>query len=200
MNLTGYDHNNVFAKIIRGEIPSTKIYENDSVLCINDIYPQAPIHYLLMPKGPFVDIDIFSRHASDNQILELFRTLPKLQINEPYSVHINTRNAPLTKQEIFHLHLHVMSNPAAIDPSFDEMYILFEDDVVVVYQGVEVCRLYMLPKNNINDINKFFLTSPDDEIIGTIRAIPNILRVAKIPVDRFNLSISNNIWCIDFIL
>ena len=59
-----YDEQNIFAKILRGEIPNQTVFENDSALAFNDIYPQAPIHVLVIPKGPYMSLDHFARDAS----------------------------------------------------------------------------------------------------------------------------------------
>ena len=58
-----YDTNNVFAKILRGEIPCSKVYENEYALAFNDIAPLAPVHVLVIPKGQYVSMDDFSAHA-----------------------------------------------------------------------------------------------------------------------------------------
>jgi|TARA_B110000211_G_C14029183_1_gene531290 histidine triad (HIT) family protein len=66
-----YDKNNIFAKILREEIPCKKIYENDYVLAFNDVNPQKKIHILLIPKGEYVNLDDFNNKASDKEIVEL---------------------------------------------------------------------------------------------------------------------------------
>jgi histidine triad (HIT) family protein len=58
-----YDRNNVFARILRGEIPCTKAYENEHVLAFHDISPQAPTHVLVIPKGEYVSLDDFTEKA-----------------------------------------------------------------------------------------------------------------------------------------
>ena len=65
-----YDDDNIFAKILKGEIPCKKIYENDFVLSFHDINPQKKIHILVIPKGEYVDIDHFNAEASDKEIIE----------------------------------------------------------------------------------------------------------------------------------
>ena len=59
-----YDDQNIFAKILRGEIPNQTVYENDHALAFNDINPQAPVHVLVIPKGPYVSLDHFARDES----------------------------------------------------------------------------------------------------------------------------------------
>ena len=64
-----YDDNNIFAKILRGEIPCKKIYEDEFVLSFHDINPQKKIHALVIPKGKYVDLDDFIKNASSDEIL-----------------------------------------------------------------------------------------------------------------------------------
>ena len=68
-----YDKNNIFAKILRGEIPCEKIYEDEYVLAFPDINPQKKIHVLVIPKGEYVNLDHFSAKASDKEIAGLIR-------------------------------------------------------------------------------------------------------------------------------
>ena len=66
-----YDKNNIFAKILKGEIPCKKIYENEFVLSFHDINPQKKIHALVIPKGAYIDFDDFNNRASEKEILAL---------------------------------------------------------------------------------------------------------------------------------
>ena len=68
-----YDENNIFAKILRGEKPCTKIYEDNFVLSFHDINPQKKIHALVIPKGKYVDLDDFSLNASSEEIVGLIK-------------------------------------------------------------------------------------------------------------------------------
>ena len=68
-----YDNNNIFAKILRGEIPCKKIYEDDYVLSFYDINPQKKIHALVIPKGKYIDLDDFSENASSDEMVGLFK-------------------------------------------------------------------------------------------------------------------------------
>ena len=70
-----YDKNNIFAKILRGEIPCKKVYENDHVLAFHDISPQKKVHVLVIPKGEYVDLDDFNNKASDKEIVELNKAI-----------------------------------------------------------------------------------------------------------------------------
>ena len=68
-----YDDNNIFAKILRGEIPCSKIYEDDFVLSFHDINPQKKIHALVIPKGKYINLDDFSLNASTEEIVGLLK-------------------------------------------------------------------------------------------------------------------------------
>ena len=66
-----YDKNKIFAKILRGEIPCKKVYENEHVLAFHDINPQKKVHVLVIPKGEYADLNDFNNKASDKEIVEL---------------------------------------------------------------------------------------------------------------------------------
>lgn len=70
-----YDPENVFAKILRGELPCNKVYEDDYALAFHDISAQAPVHVLVIPKGPYVSMDDFVADATDAEITGLFRAV-----------------------------------------------------------------------------------------------------------------------------
>ena len=70
-----YDKSNIFAKILKGEIPCKKVYENDHVLAFYDVNPQKKIHVLLIPKGEYVDLDDFNTKASDKEIIEFNKAI-----------------------------------------------------------------------------------------------------------------------------
>ena len=80
-----YDDNNIFAKILRGEIPCKKIYDDDFVLSFYDINPQKKIHALVIPKGKYLDLDDFSTNASQDEMVGLLKGInivaKKLQIS-----------------------------------------------------------------------------------------------------------------------
>ena len=105
-----YDNNNIFARILRGEIPSNKVYEDDAVLAFHDINPLAPTHILVIPKGPYVSWDDFSEKASDAEIAALNRAVGKIAreaglVKDGYRVLANI--GPNSGQEVPHLHLHI---------------------------------------------------------------------------------------------
>jgi len=105
-----YDSDNIFAKILRGEIPCDKVYEDDWVLAFNDIGPQTPTHVLVIPKGAYVSQDDFTAQASDAEIAGLWRAVGKiardLGVAEPgYRTIQNT--GPDACQEVQHYHVHI---------------------------------------------------------------------------------------------
>ena len=79
-----YDKNNIFAKIIRGEIPANKVYEDENILAFHDISKAAPVHILVIPKGEYVSFTDFSSQASNDEIGNFFKQVRK--IAEEFSV------------------------------------------------------------------------------------------------------------------
>jgi len=73
-----YDDNNIFARILRGEIPAKKIYEDDFVLAFHDAFPKAPVHALVIPKGKFTDIHDFNAHASEAELTAFYRAIARV--------------------------------------------------------------------------------------------------------------------------
>ena len=73
-----YDKNNIFAKILRKEIPCKKIFENDHVLSFHDINPQKKIHVLVIPKGEYINLDDFNNRASDEEIVALSKAITEV--------------------------------------------------------------------------------------------------------------------------
>jgi histidine triad (HIT) family protein len=106
-----YDENNVFAKILRGEIPCKKVFENGHVLAFHDIAPKAPVHILLIPKGPYVSIDHFGVAASAAEIKAFFEALAgitkDLGLNETGFRTIANTGADGC-QEVPHFHVHIL--------------------------------------------------------------------------------------------
>ena len=105
-----YDDNNIFAKILRGEIPSSTVHEDEHVLAFRDINPLAPTHILVIPKGPYVSWDDFSEKASDEEIAAFVRAVGKIArdaglVADGYRLLGNVGlNAG---QEVPHLHVHI---------------------------------------------------------------------------------------------
>ena len=107
-----YDDQNVFAKILRGEIPAKAVYEDDYAFAFNDINPQAPTHILVIPKGAYVSWDDFSARASEAEIAGFVRAVGHVARNaglvEPgYRLLANTGHD--AHQEVPHLHVHLFA-------------------------------------------------------------------------------------------
>jgi histidine triad (HIT) family protein len=105
-----YDQGNIFAKILRGEIPCRKVYEDDWALAFHDINPQAPVHVLVIPKGPYVSWDDFSAAASAEEIAGFIRAVGQvardLDLVDPgYRMLANVGQHG--HQEVPHLHVHL---------------------------------------------------------------------------------------------
>ena len=109
-----YDKNNIFAKILRGEIPCKKIYEDDYILAFYDINPQKKVHALVIPKGEYLDLDDFSSKAADKEIISLIKGISlvakKIGVSDlvkggGYRSLVNVgKNG---EQEVPHLHFHI---------------------------------------------------------------------------------------------
>lgn len=105
-----YDDQNIFAKILRGEIPCDRVYEDDHALAFRDINPQAPTHILVIPKGSYVSWDDFSATASDAEIGGFARAVGKVarDLNLAASGYRLLANAGHDAgQEVPHLHVHL---------------------------------------------------------------------------------------------
>ena len=110
--MTSYDSNNIFARILRGEIPCNKVFENDHVLAFHDINPQAPTHVLVVPKGAYVSMDDFTGNASDAEIAALFRAVGDRarQLGVADQGYRLLSNCGLDGgQEVPHLHIHLFA-------------------------------------------------------------------------------------------
>ena len=106
-----YDTSNIFARILRGEIPCDRVYEDDHVLAFKDINPQAPVHVLVIPKGAYVSWTDFAETASDAEIAALTRAAGRVAkaaglAEDGYRVLCNAGRDG--GQEVAHLHLHVV--------------------------------------------------------------------------------------------
>ena len=109
-----YDDQNIFAKILRKEIPNTTVLETEHTLAFRDLYPQAPVHVLVIPKGPYVCYDHFAEAASEAEIVDFTRAIAKVCAQEGvkpedadgYRMISNAgRNGV---QEVPHLHVHIL--------------------------------------------------------------------------------------------
>ncbi len=106
-----YDSENIFAKILRGEIPCDKVYENDHALAFNDIEPKAPVHVLIIPKGPYVSSSAFSADASDAELAGFMRAVHAVAektdvLASGYRLIANA--GAHGHQEVPHFHVHLL--------------------------------------------------------------------------------------------
>jgi len=108
-----YDDQNIFAKILREEIPCDKIYEDDFVLSFHDINPQKKIHALIIPKGKYIDLDDFSLRASSEEMVGLLKGINIVAKKLGVSTEVGKGYRTLTNisddggQEVPHLHFHL---------------------------------------------------------------------------------------------
>lgn len=109
-----YDDQNIFAKILRGEIPNTTVLETDHSLAFRDLYPKAPTHVLVIPKGAYVSFDHFASEASEAEIVDYIRAIGEvcrlegvtLTTGEGFRMISNAGANGV--QEVPHLHVHVL--------------------------------------------------------------------------------------------
>jgi histidine triad (HIT) family protein len=108
-----YNKNNIFAKILRKEIPCKKIFENDHVLSFYDINPQKKIHALIIPKGEYINLDDFNQRASDLEIVALVKAITEvtnilgISKDKEKGYRVLTNIDQHGGQEVPHLHFHV---------------------------------------------------------------------------------------------
>ena len=107
-----YDDSNIFARILRGELPCTKVYEDDHVLAFDDIRPLARTHVLVIPKGPYVSWDDFSERAPDEEIAAFVRAVGRIArdrglVAPGYRLLANV--GMNSGQEVPHLHVHIFA-------------------------------------------------------------------------------------------
>ncbi len=105
-----YDDQNIFAKILRGEIPNQTVFENDHALAFNDINPQAPVHVLVIPKGAYVSLDHFSGDATAEEQVGFFAAVSEVckitGVDAGFRAIANTRSHGV--QDVPHFHLHII--------------------------------------------------------------------------------------------
>ena len=114
--MNSYDEQNIFAKILRGEIPCEKIYEDEYVLSFKDVNPQAPSHTLIIPKGAYEDINDFSENATNEEIVGFNKAIPivahKLGISEVSGgkgFRIISNAGSEAHQTVAHFHIHLLA-------------------------------------------------------------------------------------------
>ncbi len=109
--MTAYDDNNIFAKILRGEIPCGKVYEDDHVLAFNDLHPQAPVHVLVIPKGRYVSTQDFGTKASAEEITAFYRAIAKIAEEKGLKdsgFRVISNTGLNGGQEVPHFHVHLL--------------------------------------------------------------------------------------------
>lgn len=113
MSVTGlppYDDANIFARILRGEIPAKKVHEDEHALAFHDINPQAPVHVLVIPKGRYVSIADFSMNASASEVAGFWRAVAKVAKDlglEAAGYRVLTNMGQDGGQEVPHFHVHI---------------------------------------------------------------------------------------------
>ena len=105
-----YDRNNVFARILRGELPCTRVYEDEHVLAFRDIQPQAPTHVIVIPKGEYVSVDDFAEKASEAELAGFMRAIGRVAhlegaVEGGYRILAN--HGAAAHQDVPHFHLHL---------------------------------------------------------------------------------------------
>ncbi len=106
-----YNEENIFAKIINGEMPANKVYEDDNILAFHDIAPVAPVHVIVVPKGKYVDYEEFVTNAEAGEVKDFFVKVKEIAESlgvseEGYRV-ITNKGEP-AGQTVFHFHIHII--------------------------------------------------------------------------------------------
>lgn len=106
----GYDSDNPFAKILRGDIPCKKLFESEHALAFHDIAPNAPVHILVIPKGPYQHYSDFVQHASEAEIADFFRTVQIVAHGQGVgdAFRLITNNGSTVGQSVHHFHVHIL--------------------------------------------------------------------------------------------
>ncbi len=106
-----YDPSNIFAKILRGEIPNKTVYEDDTILAFHDIAPKTPIHVLVIPKADYIDMHDFSSRANANEIGYFFNKVGEIARDlglAESGYRVVTNNGKNAGQIVPHFHIHIM--------------------------------------------------------------------------------------------
>ncbi len=106
-----YDKNNIFARILRGEIPCDKVYEDEFAIAFNDLHPAAPTHVLVVPKGEFTSFDDFVQNAGSNVVTGFFASVQKVAaklglVDGGYR--LITNHGKNASQTVHHFHVHLL--------------------------------------------------------------------------------------------
>ena len=106
-----YDKNNIFAKILRGEIPCKKIHEDEFAFAFEDIHAEAPVHVLVIPKGEFISLHDFAVHAPKAMVTGFFDSVTKVAVKlglEKSGYRIVSNHGPDASQSVPHFHVHIL--------------------------------------------------------------------------------------------
>jgi histidine triad (HIT) family protein len=106
-----YDPHNVFAQILRAELPCERVYEDEFVLAFKDLHPKAPTHVLVIPKGPYVSFIDFTVRASLEEVTNFFSAVAKITENlrlTDSGYRLVTNSGPDSGQEVPHFHMHIL--------------------------------------------------------------------------------------------
>jgi diadenosine tetraphosphate (Ap4A) HIT family hydrolase len=107
-----YDTNNVFARIIRGEIPAHKVFESEDILAFHDISKAAPTHILVIPKGPFKNFVEFTLKENPQKVADFFKKVSEIAIQfgaENSGFRLITNNGSDAHQTVPHFHVHILA-------------------------------------------------------------------------------------------
>ena len=110
-----YDNSNIFARIIRGVIPSDTVYEDEKVIAFNDISPAAPVHVLVLPKGEYVSFDDFAAHAPAQDIAHFYAAIQKIAADkglQKSGYRLICNHGPDASQTVPHFHVHILGGAA----------------------------------------------------------------------------------------
>lgn len=107
-----YDENNIFAKMIRGDMDCDKVYEDDHVLAFNDIAPAAPTHVLVIPKGNYISFDDFASNGNTEEVKTFFTTVQKIATEilglQESGYRLICNHGPDSSQAVHHFHVHIL--------------------------------------------------------------------------------------------
>ncbi|MDS9468548.1 histidine triad nucleotide-binding protein [Paracoccus sp. MBLB3053] len=112
--MPAYDETNIFARILRGEIPNQTVLETEHTLAFRDIAPKAPVHVLVIPKGAYVSYDDFAANASDAEVLDFTRAMARLthelgvDLDSGQGYRVITNAGVHGVQEVPHFHMHIL--------------------------------------------------------------------------------------------
>lgn len=106
-----YDQNNIFAKIIRGEIPCYEVYNDEDILAFKDVTPAAPVHVLVVPKGEYISFDDFAANAGAAAVGSFFQKVQKIAVQlglQEKGYRLITNNGADASQTVPHFHVHIL--------------------------------------------------------------------------------------------